>query len=327
MNEVTKHDAYPLPHIIATLDKLRGARCLSLDLKSGYWQVPLAVESRPITAFTVSGRGLMQFRVMPFGLHSAPATFQRLLDSVLRPELEPHVFVYLDDIIVASPTFDEHLEHLTEVFRRLRKARLRLNADKCHFCRDELRYLGHVINRRGIQTDPAKISAVADWPTPTTVRKIRQFIGMASWYRRFVKDFSKTSTPLTRLTGKNARWQWGEAEERAFQQLKTALTTAPVLACLDFSRQFILQTDASNLGLGAILTQNSEGERVIAYTSRTLNSAEKNYSVTELECLAVVWGIRRMRDYLEGYKFMVITDHQSLRWLRTLDNPSGRLEQ
>jgi hypothetical protein len=136
---------------------------------------------------------------------------------------------------------------------------------------------------------------------------------MASWYRRFVKNFLKISGLLTRLTGKNARWKWADTEERAFEALKKALTTAPVLACPDFSRIFTLQTDASTLGLGAVLTQDSDdGERVIAYASRTLNPAEKNYSATELECLAVVWGIRRMRDYLEGYQFVVLTDHQSL---------------
>ena len=329
VNAVTKPDAYPLPHITATLDKLRGAKYLStLDLKNGYWQVPLAPESRPITAFTIPGRGLMQFRVMPFGLHSAPATFQRLLDSILGPELEPHVFVYLDDIIIASPTFDTHLRHLAEVFRRLRNAKLRLNPEKCQFCRAELQYLGHVVTREGIQTDPKKISAVADWPAPTTVRKVRQFVGMASWYRRFVPNFSTIVAPLTKLTGKNARWRWGDTEETAFRTLKNALTTAPVLACPDFRRPFTLQTDASTVGLGAVLTQEfDEGERVIAYASRTLNPAERNYSATELECLAVVWGIRRMRDYLEGYRFYVITDHQSLKWLRRLESPSGRLSR
>ncbi|KAL6417431.1 hypothetical protein ACFW04_012743 [Cataglyphis niger] len=285
VNEVTEKDAYPLPQVTATLDKLRGARYLTtLDLKNGYWQVPLARESRPITAFTVPGKGLMQFRVMPFGLHSAPATFQRLLDSVIGPALEPNVFVYLDDIIVISRTFERHLELLTEVFRRLRAARLRLNPEKCRFCVDQLRYLGHVVDRAG--TDPEK------------------FLGMASWYRRFIENFSTIAAPLTRLTKKNARWTWGEDESTAFKQLKAALTTAPVLACPDFNRRFILQTDASTSGLGAVLTQyHEDGERVIAYASRTLSGAEKNYSATELECLAVVWGVRRMRDYLEGYAF------------------------
>ncbi|KMQ84832.1 reverse ribonuclease integrase, partial [Lasius niger] len=313
VNDVTERDAYPLPQITATLDKLRGARYLTtLDLKNGYWQVPLAPESRPITAFTIPGRGLYQFTVMPFGLHSAPATFQRLLDQVLGPELEPNVFVYLDDIIVISETFDRHLHLLTEVFRRLREARLRLNPDKCRFCVERLKYLGHVIDREGIRTDPEKVSAVADWPEPRTVKQVRQFLGMASWYRRFVANFSTIAAPLTRLTKKNARWTWGTDEEGAFQELKRTLISAPVLACPDFTRRFVLQTDASNSGLGAVLTQNFEdGERVIAYASRTLNGAERNYSATELECLAVVWGIRRMKGYLEGYPFTVLTDHQS----------------
>ncbi|KAL6417460.1 hypothetical protein ACFW04_012719 [Cataglyphis niger] len=315
LNQASKKDAYPLPHIIATLDKLRGARYLStLDLKEGYWQVPLDMGSRPATAFTIPGRGLFQFWVMPFGLHSAPATFQRLLDSVLGPELEPNVLVYLDDIIVVSRTFDNHLAHLREVFRRLREARLRINTQKCHFCQDRLRYLGHIVDQEGVQTDPEKVSAITGWPAPTNVRQVRQFVGMASWYRRFVPDFSAVAAPLTRLTRKGARFTWSTEEERSFQRLKAALTTAPILTCPDFNKPFILQTDASSYGLEAVLTQESpEGECVIAYASRTLNGAERNYSATELECLAVVWGIRRMRDYLEGYRFTQI------------ENPTGRL--
>lgn len=327
INDVTHKDAYPLPQIPATLDKLRGARYLStLDLKNGYWQVPLTPDSRPITAFTVPGMGLFQFKVMPFGLHSAPATFQRLLDEVLGPDLEPHVFVYLDDIIVISETFNKHLELLTETFRRLREARLRLNPDKCKFCVDQLRYLGHIVDREGIRTDPEKVSAVANWPEPRNVKQIRQFIGMASWYRRFIANFSTITAPLTALTRKNVRWVWGPEQSEAFSTIKVKLTSAPVLTCPDFTRRFYLQTDASTSGLGAVLTQQyKEGERVVAYASRTLNTAEKNYSATELECLAVVWGIRRMKNYLEGYAFTVITDHQALKWLQRLESPTGRL--
>jgi len=286
----------------------------------------LALGSRPITAFTIPGKGLYQFKVMPFGLHPAPATFQRLLDTILGPELEPHVFVYLDDIIIISRTFDKHLELLRETFRRLRDARLRLNPEKCHFCIDRLTYLGHVIDREGIRTDSGKIQAVTNWPEPQSVKHIRQFVGMASWYRRFIPNFSTIAAPLTQLTKKNARWKWGEGEATAFAQLKRALSSAPVLACPDFTRRFFLQTDASTTGLGAVLTQNfEEGERVIAYASRTLNAAERNYSATELECLAIVWGIRRMKSYLEGYAFTVVTDHQALRWLQKIESPTGRL--
>jgi len=160
---------------------------------------------------------------MPFGLHSAPATFQRLLDTVLGPELEPHVFVYLDDIIIISRTFDKHLELLRETFRRLRDARLRLNSEKCRFCVDRLTYLGHVIDRERIRTDPGKIQAVANWSEPQSVKHIRQFVGMASWYRRFIPNFSTIAAPLTQLTKKNARWKWGEGEATAFAQLKNAL--------------------------------------------------------------------------------------------------------
>ncbi|KAL6416740.1 hypothetical protein ACFW04_013184 [Cataglyphis niger] len=327
VNDATEKDAYPLPQVTATLEKLRGAKYLStLDLKQGYWQVPLESKSRPITAFTIPGRGLYQFKVMPFGLHSAPATFQRLLDKIISPALEPNVFVYLDDIIIISKTFDDHLRLLTEVFRRLRDARLRLNPEKCKFCVNQLKYLGHVVDRKGIRTDPEKVSAVENWPEPRTVKQIRQFLGMASWYRRFIANFSTIAAPLTSLTRKNAKWKWGAEETTAFRELKKTLVSAPVLACPDFARRFVLQTDASASGLGAVLTQNfEEGERVIAYASRTLNSAEKNYSATELECLAVVWGIRRMKGYLEGYSFTVITDHQALKWLQRIEAPTGRL--
>ncbi|KAL6421457.1 hypothetical protein ACFW04_012928 [Cataglyphis niger] len=300
VNDATEKNAYPLPQVTATLEKLRGAKYLStLDLKQGYWQVPL------------------ESKIMPFGLHSAPATFQRLLDKIISPALEPNVFVYLDDIIIISKTFDDHLRLLTEVFRRLRDARLRLNPEKCKFCVDQLKYLGHVVDRKGIRTDPEKVSAIANWPEPRTVKQVRQFLGMASWYRRFIANFSTIAAPLTNLTKKNAKWKWGVEETTAFRELKKTLVSAPVLACPDFARRFVLQTDATASGLGAVLTQNfEEGERVIAYASRTRNSAEKNYSATELECLAVVWGIRRMKGYLEGYPFTVITDHQALKWLQ-----------
>jgi len=160
---------------------------------------------------------------MPFELHSAPATFQCLLDVVLGPELEPHTFVYLDDIIIISAIFDDHLCHLEEVFRRLQEARLQVNPDKCHFGLTELKYLGHIVDRRGLRTDPEKMKAVTQWPTPTTVRQIRQFVGLASWYRRFIRDFSATAAPLTKLTRKTAKWCWGPEEDRAFQ-LKYTLT-------------------------------------------------------------------------------------------------------
>lgn len=218
VNEVTERDAYPLLQIVPTLDKLRGARYLTtLDLKNGYRQVPLTPESRIITAFTVPGKGLMQFRVILFGLYSAPATFQRLLNTVLGPELELHVFVYLDDVIVINRTFDEHLQTLQDIFHRLRESGLRLNLDKCRFCIDRLKYLDHVINREEIRTDPEKTQAITGWEAPKTVRQVRQFIGIASWYCRFIRDFVTIADPLTALTRKNARWTWRPDEQKAFE--------------------------------------------------------------------------------------------------------------
>lgn len=327
LNEHSIKDAYPLPQIDHILNKLRGAKYIStLDLKQGYWQIPLANDSRQFTAFIAPGRGLFQFKVMPFGHHSAPATFQRVMDTVIGPELSEFAIVYLDDIIIISRTFDEHLDHLRIVFRRLQDANLQLNPDKCEFCRTELKYLGHVICRDGIQTDPEKIRAVQEYTSPTTVKEVRRFIGFASWYRRFVPEFSKIVVPLTHLTKKNTKFHWGEEQDNAFRTLKEKLIRAPILCCPDFKHRFYLQTDASNDGLGVVLYQINNGkEVVVAYGSRTLKETEQKYSVTEKECLAVVWGIFKMRPYLEGYQFTVITDHQALKWLHALENPSGRL--
>lgn len=173
-----------------------------------------------------------------------------------------------------------------------------------------------MVTRDGISTDPEKTEAITHIPPPRNIREVRQFLGLLSWYRRFVENFSERARPLTQLTSKKAKWRWTDEEQEAFTSLKNALTTAPILACPDFNKTFLLQTDASETGLGAVLTQyHGNQERVVAYASRTINGAEKNYSVTEKECLAVVWGIRKMRAYLEGYHFIVITDHQALKWL------------
>jgi len=327
VNSVSLKDSYPLPYINAILDKLRKAKFIStLDLKSGYWQVPLIPDSKPITAFTVPNRGLFQFNVMPFGLHSAPATFQRLLDSIIGPELEPCAFAYLDDIIVLGSSFDEHLQNLKMVFQKLRQANLRINPDKCKFGRSELKYLGHVVSKNGIGTDPEKVRAIEEFSAPKTLKQLRRFLGMASWYRRFIPDFSTITAPLTKLLRKKQAWNWSDQQEEAFQKLKQTLGSAPILTCPDFQKTFFLQTDSSNFGLGAALFQKEgEKEKVIAYASRSLNAAEKNYSTTEKECLAVVWAIQKMRHYLEGYHFKVITDHQALKWLHSLKNPTGRL--
>lgn len=327
LNKVTKKDAYPLPYVSGILDRLRGAKYLSsLDIKSAYWQIPMSACSREFTAFTIPGRGLFQFKRMPFGLTNAPATWQRLIDEVLQADLEPFVFVYLDDVIVISESFEQHLEILQKIFDRLFKAGLTLNRDKCQFFRSELRYLGYVVDKRGLRVDPDKVNAILGIPTPSSVADVRSFLGMASWYRRFVKDFATISNPLTNLLKKNRKWHWTEECQESFQRLKECLISAPVLNCPDFSQPFVVQTDASGYGLGAVLTQvNSDGERVICFLSRSLTKHERNYSTTERECLSVVWAIQKLRPYLEGSRFTVVTDHASLTWLINLKDPSGRL--
>lgn len=327
LNNRSVPDAYPLPRIDSILNRLRNATYVSsLDLKDGYWQIPLEENSKKYTAFAVTGRGLYQWRVMPFGLHSAPATFQRALDTVIGADMEPVAFAYLDDIIVIGRTLAEHLENLKTVFSRLRKANLRINPGKCEFFKRETKYLGHIISGDGIKTDPDKVAAIQEMQPPRNVKEVRRFLGIASWYRRFVPDFAKVSQPLTQLLKKGKHFKWTNDQQMAFDSLKSCLTNAPVLACPDFSQTFSLQTDASDYGLGAVLTQELDGqERVIAYASRHLNSAEQNYSTTEKECLAVIWGVRKMRPYLEGYHFIIITDHLSLKWLDSIDNPTGRL--
>lgn len=327
LNAVTKKDAYPIPYVSAILDRLRDARFLSsLDIKSAYWQVSVKESSREYTAFTVPGRGLYQFRRMPFGLTNAPATWQRLIDRVIGADLEPKVLVYLDDIIIISNSFDEHLDVLGKVFDRLLQAGLTVSREKCQFCLPELKYLGYIVDRQGLRTDPEKVQAILELTPPQNVKEVRRLIGMASWYRRFVPNFAAIIAPLTQLTRKHASWKWSSECTTAFQLIKDSLATAPVLTCPNFEKPFILQTDASSYGIGAVLYQENEhGQEVISFLSRALTRQERNYSTTERECLAVIWSVEKLRHYLEGVHFTVITDHWSLVWLHRLKDPTGRL--
>ena len=327
VNDVTRKDAYPLPRIDTTLDTLHGSQWFStLDLLSGYWQVEVAESDRPKTAFCTT-EGLFQFRVMPFGLCNAPATFQRLMDLVLAGLQWSECLVYLDDVIVLGRTFEEHLCHLQSVFQRLRESGLRLKPSKCFFFRHQVQYLGHIISREGIATDPAKTDKVSTWPTPSSKRETQRFLGFAGYYRRFVKDFARIARPLHRLTERTASFVWTDECQDAFNELRRCLCSAPVLAYPDFSRPFILDTDASDVGIGAVLSQvDGEGrERVIAYGSRLLSKAERRYCVTRRELLAVVIFTQQYRPYLLGRKFQLRTDHGSLTWLRNFREPEGQL--
>lgn len=326
LNKVTERDAYPLPYISNILDKLRDAKYLSsLDIKSAYWQVPMSPESKAFTAFTVPGRGLFQFCRMPFGLHNAPATWQRLIDRVLSP-LEQYVFVYLDDIIIVTQSFEKHLEVLREVFDKLRAAGLTVGREKCCFCRPELKFLGYVVDASGLHCDPEKVTAILNISAPRSVKEARRFLGIVSWYRRFIPSCATLLSPISRLLRKGSRFVWSEECEAAFKAVKELLVSSPVISCPDFSRPFVIQADASDYGLGAVLSQNfPEGERVVSFISRSLTGGERKYSTTEKECLAVLWAIEKFRPYVEATRFTVITDHFALLWLNNLKDPSGRL--
>lgn len=331
LNSVTKHDAYPLPLINNILNKIRDSRFLtSLDLKSSFWQIPLEESSKEKTAFTVPTRGLFQFNVLPFGLHNAAATQQRLMDHLFGPELEPNIFVYLDDIIICSKDFEEHLRLLKVVLEKLKEANLTVNFEKCEFCRSSLKYLGFVVDRDGLRTDPSKVEAMVNFPKPKTATEMKRFVGLCSWYRRFIPQFSTIMAPLSNLIKGKRKTNllcWNPQAEEAFVEIKHKLVSAPVLASPNFDLPFTVQADASNYGIGGVLTQVlSDGqEHAIAYCSRSLSKCEKNYTIMEKECLALLFAIEQFRGYIEGVHFKAITDNYSLLWLKKLVNPTGRL--
>lgn len=332
LNAVSKHDAYPLPYISQILDRLRDAKYLSsIDLSSAFWQIELDPTSREKTAFTIPGRGLYQFSRMCFGLTGAPATQQRLMDSLFGPDgFNNHVFAYLDDIVICHDTFEGHVALLREVFARLQNAGLTIKYSKCQFFRRELKYLGYIVNEKGLHTDPAKVRSILDFPTPSSRKEVKMFLGTASYYRRFIKKFSLMAAPLNKLTssGKKAPpFKWTPEAEESFQMLKQALVSAPILACPDFTKPFSLHCDASAYGIAGMLAQEIDGkEHPIAFASKSLSKCETNYSATEREALAVVFAVEHFRPYLEGSKpFKIVTDHASLRWFLNLSNPTGRL--
>ena len=326
LNKVTKKDAHPLPRIDDLLDSLQGSNMFStLDLRSGYWQVSMSPEDREKTAFSTPD-GLWEFLRMPFGVSNGCATFQRGIQIVLSGLKYDTCLCYFDDIIIPSTSIEQHCERLELVLGRFRKHNLRVKASKCCFGVNEVTYLGHVVSAQGVHTDPGKIKAVAALEPPKTVEQVRSFLGLAGYYRNFIPNFAMVSAPLVSLTKKGTKFAWLDQHANAFQALKKQLCMAPILAYPKFDRPFILQTDASDLGLGAVLAQtdNNGRERVISYASRSLSEREKAYSATEKEALAMIFAIDHFRVYLLGKEFTLVTDHSALQWLHSVE-PKGRL--
>ena len=276
----------------------------------------------------MSSGQLFEFNQVPFGLCNAPATFSRLMDCVLAGLHWETCLFYLDDIIVFSSTWEEHLARLCEVFEHLRHAKLKLGATKCTFAAKEVNYLGHRVTEEGLLPDSSLLAAIREIPPPKTATEVRYFLGLAGYYRRYVKGFAAIAAPLHALTRKDAVFHWSEDCQAAFDQLKTLLTTSPITAFPDFSQAFRLYTDASTAGLGAILAQVRDGkERIICCASRALNKAEKSYPATKLECLAIVWAVAKFRPYLMAMPFEVFTDHYALQWLKTMCTGSALLHR
>ena len=330
LNQVTQKDSYPLPNIQDCLDSLEGATFFSsMDLCSGYWQVKMSEDAKDKTSFYGAGGGLWRFRVMPFGLCNAPATFERLMERVLGQLRWQICLCYLDDILIFSRTVDEHLAHLEIVFQRLREAKLKLKPKKCHFFQRQVAFLGHIVSSEGIATDPSKTLKISDCPAPQDVHEVRSVLGLFSYYRRFMPHFSELAKPLIKLTEKNRTFVWGEEQQEAFEQLKQMLAQAPILSHPCKDGMFVLDTDASSEGIGAVLSQiQDDKEKVIAYASKTLSKAERNYCITRRELLAVVYFTEQFKHFLLGRKFLVRTDNSAVRyWMRIQSNsfdPQGQ---
>jgi hypothetical protein len=326
LNAITKRDSYPLPRIDELLDQLGKAPYRStFDLAAGYWQIAIREEDKEKTAF-ITREGLFEYNVLPMGLSNSPATFQRNMNIMLGDSLWNHAVIYIDDLMVYSTTFYEHLNHLRRVLGKVREAGIKIKVTKVFFLRQSTPFLGHLLVEGGIIPNPEKIRAVEEARIPTNRKELQRFLGLASYYRRFVHRFADVAEPLTRLVSKNQEWVWLEEQEEAYQELKRRLISAPILAHPDWKQRFIVQPDASAVAIGAVLAQQQEGrEVVIRYASRILSSAERNYSTTERELLAIVWALQEFRPYLFGVHFLLQTDHKALVSMRSMQNPSSRL--
>lgn len=326
LNEKTLDDKYPIPNISDVLDKLGKCQYFTtLDLASGFYQVEMDPNDVEKTAFNVE-HGHFEFLRMPMGLKNSPSTFQRVMDNVLRGLQNEICLVYLDDIIVFSTSLQEHMTNLEKVFQRLRESNFKIQMDKSEFLKLETAYLGHIITRDGIKPNPDKISAINKYPIPKTPKEIKQFLGLLGYYRKFIPDFARITKPLTQCLKKGRKITFDPEYVQCFEKCKALLTNDPILQYPDFTKEFNLTTDASNVAIGAVLSQGPiNADKPICYASRTLNESEINYSTIEKELLAIVWATKYFRPYLFGRKFKILTDHKPLQWMVNMKEPNSRL--
>ena len=327
LNKITSRPIFPIPNTKNIFDTLEGATYFSsLDLSMGYHQVEVREEDIEKTAFSTK-TGQYTYKRMPFGLCSAPSTFQMVMNGLLRNFTWRQCVCYLDDVLIFGKTLKEHVLNLSSIFDALLKAGVKLSPNKCFFLRKELKFLGHVINAKGIQTDPEKTSKIKEWPIPQSNKELHSFMGLANYYRSFIKDYANVVNPLEKLLNKtkekSSKWVWEEDHNIAFETIKMLLTSAPVLGYPKKECIFILDTDASHNATGAVLSQIQNGkEVVIEYASHTFSKHEKQYCITRKELLAVYRYVNKFKHYLLAKRFIIRTDHQSLTWLMNWKNPS-----
>ena len=318
LNKKTIKNQVPIPRIDEVWDQVGGAQFFStLDLREGYHQIRMREEDIEKTAFRTR-YGQFEYLVTPFGLTGAPGCFQTLMNNIFRPHIDDFILVYIDDILIYSKTREEHLKHLETALKLLKENKVYCKESKCHFFKTEVEYLGHIISRDGIKVNPKKISAVSEWEPPDNVKQVQSFLGFCNYYRKFIKDFSKIAYPLTELTKKEKPFEWNENQQESFDELKKAMTNTPVLRCADPKLPYEVTTDASDIGIGGVLTQTDDsGARPVAYTSRKLSDTEQRYSTPEKELLSIIHALETWRPYLHGSKFIINTDHHPLKYLDT----------
>lgn len=320
LNERTIADNYPIPNIADIFDQVGGAKYYTvLDMHAGFHHVSMHKDSAHYTGFSTD-RGHYEFVRMPFGLKNSPATFQRLVNECLLGLQGQGCFSYIDDLVIYSQSLEEHVRIFRQLMTRLRKYNLKLEITKCEFLKPKVHYLGHIISQDGLGVDNKKVEAIKKFPVPKTQKNVREFLGLATYYSRFINNFAKTTKPLTALLQKDTKFTWTDETSIAFETVKKLLSEAPLLAFPDFFKEFLVSTDASNIAVAGILSQGEIGkDRPIAYTSRMLRGAEPRYDTYEKEALAVHFSVKQFRHYLYGRPFKVITDHQPLVWFKKAD--------